>query len=239
MNDKDQKLIFEAYQQLNESLSVGDTMSAITNAWVKSDGNKEVYKSHLDMIKDAAGDKVWLAATGQIMRMPEQELDADMLEVIDSITDLDLPKIPSGSSFEQEHGHLDAVQWTQELQGQAAANADDLLTNLDIRSVNTWNSLDRIVMVFRALLENGFREVELPHSHDADSVAWALGNEDEHSGYAVLKFSTNEANDEVYAELEVEVEFETESTTFHLSNDTHVANLVEMIKKVRSDISPD
>lgn len=85
MKDRDQKLLWEAYSQLNEALSVNDIKSAVTGAWVKVDGDKERYREYLEMIKSSARESDWLDATKQIFNMPEQELDGDMLEVLDGV----------------------------------------------------------------------------------------------------------------------------------------------------------
>lgn len=199
MRDKDQKLLWEAYQQLNEALSVGDTVRAITNAWVKSNGDKEVYRKHIDTIKDAAGERVWRAATGQLFRIPAQELDDDMLEVIDAVTPVDIPELPKSDkpSFQQQFGHLQAspddIPEMAMDNERAKALTDDLIEKHDMGFLNEpqfGHSRGYIERAFLALVEHEFEHMEAAlHFEDNNVDTWLLGDESFGDKYAKVQIS--------------------------------------------------
>lgn len=192
MNDKDQKLIFEAYQQLNESLSEDDIVSAITNAWFSANKNKEVYRKYIDVLKDTAGKDAWRAATGQLFRnlhkMPEDKYDDDMLEVIDAVTPLDIPKLPKSDkpSFQQQFGHLQAkpddVPEEAMDNERAKALTDDLIEKHGRQYLNQPNmsaARSHIQRVFLSLVEFNFKPVEATlHFENDNTDVWILGNEE-------------------------------------------------------------
>lgn len=203
MNDKDQKLIFEAYQQLNESLSEDDIVSAITNAWFSANKNKEVYRKYIDVLKDTAGKDAWRAATGQLFRnlhkMPEDKYDDDMLEVIDAVTPLDIPKLPKSDkpSFQQQFGHLQAspddIPEMAMNNERAKALTDDLIEKHDMGFLNEpqfGHSRGYIKRAFLALVEHEFEHMEAALHFEDDNVdTWLLGDESFGDKYAKVQIS--------------------------------------------------
>ena len=82
MKDKDANLIWEAYEQLSESLSKGDVVRAIVSAWTKSEGDWDTLLDYLGTIRETTNHQTWLAATGDIFRMHHDEVPRELLKAL-------------------------------------------------------------------------------------------------------------------------------------------------------------
>ena len=106
MCDKDQKLLWEAYQQLNEALSPQEAANSILGAWPGREDFSEIIKD----IKSAVDPREWNKVVELIKSIP----DAEIPDKGDLMTNYlqpkpDVPQLPDDhESFQSKYDDLEA-----------------------------------------------------------------------------------------------------------------------------------
>ena len=96
MRDKDQKLLWETYQQVNENLGVGELVNAIHGAVEQSNNDPVKFNKTLLLIKDVAEPADWNEAVDVYLRDHGNELDENISKAL-SISKLETHGAAHGS----------------------------------------------------------------------------------------------------------------------------------------------
>ncbi|MBC8416703.1 hypothetical protein H8E06_00040 [bacterium] len=237
MHDKDQKLLWEAYQQLNEALSADETMGAIINAWVKANNDTETFKRYVDAIRSATKEDTLNQAIGRITNMPDAEVDLGMLDVLSSVSGEkpsrpSLPGLPDDhESFQSKYGHLDAKGDSDLLDLNPHNIVGDIVERLGARAPRA--ERDMMSHVVRALMHNNFKT----NLENAPEVWYIEANGRE----ARIEFQIDGHERFLLCILEHNFESsgDTMTSTYHIDNQNHVKSLVNNIRDISGSISEE
>lgn len=237
MRDKDQKLIFEAYGQLNEaSLDPREAIERMRGAVAA--GQDDLIPDILKMVDRHRRPMVIKKA---------QELGIQHPDINPGIPPLPIPPEHKSSTPDPnlgttpgpgEYDPYDVVADTIEINQRADAATDDLIDKFELswmKEPNNWDERDKIKVLFKTLLEIGFNPHEAVYHYEDDDTKWLLGAE--HENHIKVTFLLSDGR--AFAKLYSEIDFEVFDETANLSDNTQIVSLIGKIKEQVTKLKGD